>query len=374
MDQSELQTPATPTDPVAEPAPKPVSPAAMHRLKAWSQRKPAIALMGEFSAGKSTLLNFLLRRQVLPTQVTATQLPPVWLSYGTADPYIMYNDGTRAPVDLTRLDDIPVTGTRFLRIFMEADILEAMDLIDTPGISDPNIPPEVWRRAAGYVNGVIWCTHATQAWRESERAAWVSLPERLRNHSLLLVTRADKLGEKDRQKVLRRVNREAGSLFAKSILFSALDAIRARDSADADDLWTKSGGEKFVDALFETTHDIINHKKQQLTKYKTNQNTAGIQIAANPRARRTKPGLLHAPKTLPAPSVAVRKPPVSKIAEQKPARDTRPMQVTGSNRKIWQSLIAKDQPETVDELVATIERFLIAVDNKSETKQQVLQA
>ncbi|WP_232820792.1 dynamin family protein, partial [Thalassobius sp. I31.1] len=278
MDQSELHSPTAPD--VAEPAPKLVSPAAMQRLRSWSQRKPAIALMGEFSAGKSTLLNFLLRREVLPTQVTATQLPPVWLSYGTADPYIMYNDGTRAPVDLNRLDDIPVTGTRFLRIFMEADILEAMDLIDTPGISDPNIPPEVWRHAAGYANGVIWCTHATQAWRESERAAWVSLPERLRNTSLLLVTRADKLGEKDRQKVLRRVNREAGSLFAKSILFSALDAIRARDTAGSDDLWAKSGGEKFVDALFEATHDIIKNKKQKLKKYKPNQNTPGIQIAA----------------------------------------------------------------------------------------------
>ena len=47
-------------------------------------RKPRIALMGEFSAGKSTLANMLVGAQHLPVQVTATQLPPVWISQGNA--------------------------------------------------------------------------------------------------------------------------------------------------------------------------------------------------------------------------------------------------------------------------------------------------
>jgi|GEM_PF-801648 len=266
MDNTELQHPISTTEANRS---RVVSPENMARLKRWSRRKPAIALMGEFSAGKSTILNFLLRKEFLPTQVTATQLPPVWISYGTDAPYVMLEDGRRKAVDLERLDEIPVKGTRFLRIFMEADILEAVDLIDTPGISDPKIPAEVWRRAVGYVNGVIWCTHATQAWRESERAAWVSLPERLRHNSLLLVTRSDKLGEKDRQKVLRRVNREAGSLFSKSILFSALDAIRARDHAAGGDLWAKSGGEKLIDAFFTIAADVIQTRENRVKRYKS---------------------------------------------------------------------------------------------------------
>ena len=49
----------------------------MERLAQWSMRKPVIALMGEFSAGKSTLLNLLVGRNILPTQVTATRMPPV---------------------------------------------------------------------------------------------------------------------------------------------------------------------------------------------------------------------------------------------------------------------------------------------------------
>ncbi|MCX8508937.1 MAG: dynamin family protein, partial [Rhodobacteraceae bacterium] len=43
----------------------------MSRIESWASRKPCIALMGEFSAGKTTLINFLLGDDVLPTRVTA---------------------------------------------------------------------------------------------------------------------------------------------------------------------------------------------------------------------------------------------------------------------------------------------------------------
>ena len=44
-------------------------------------RKPRIAIMGEFSAGKSTLCNILLGQAPLPMRVTATRLPPVLMTY-----------------------------------------------------------------------------------------------------------------------------------------------------------------------------------------------------------------------------------------------------------------------------------------------------
>ena len=230
-----------------------VSPKAWERIEQWSRRKPVFALMGEFSAGKSTLMNFLLRKHALPTQVTATQLPPIWFSWGRRPAYVKRNDGTSHSIELDQLDSVGVNDVQFVRIYLEADILEAVDLIDTPGISDPKISSDVWQRAVGQANGVLWCTHSTQAWRETERATWVSLPERLQNNSLLLVTRADALSQKDRQKVLRRVNREAGHLFNRSILFSARDAILARDKTGEADMWARSGGGKVVDSFLQIT-------------------------------------------------------------------------------------------------------------------------
>ncbi len=237
------------------------------RIEQWSRRKPVFALMGEFSAGKSTLMNFLLRSHALPTQVTATQLPPVWFSWGKQSAFVQGHDGSRENIGLDQLESVGVNDAQFVRIFLESDILEAVDLIDTPGISDPKISDDVWRRAVGQANGVLWCTHATQAWRETERATWVSLPERLQNNSLLLVTRADVLGSKDRQKVLRRVNREAGHLFNRSILFSARDAIVARDKSGDAELWARSGGGKMVDSFLEITEQIMGNRAEILSRY-----------------------------------------------------------------------------------------------------------
>ena len=59
-------------------------------------RLPRVCLMGEFSAGKSTLSNLLIGASALPVNVTATQLPPVWISHGTDTPYRVGLDGISA--------------------------------------------------------------------------------------------------------------------------------------------------------------------------------------------------------------------------------------------------------------------------------------
>ncbi|MES0825131.1 dynamin family protein [Ruegeria sp. SCP11] len=273
-----------------------VSPKAWNRIEQWSRRKPIFALMGEFSAGKSTLMNFLLRSHALPTQVTATQLPPVWFSWGKQSAYVQRPDGRRENISVDQLDTVGVNDAQFVRIYLESDILEAVDLIDTPGISDPKISSDVWRRAVGHANGVLWCTHATQAWRETERATWVSLPERLQHNSLLLVTRADVLGPKDRQKVLRRVNREAGHLFNRSILFSARDAITARDKSGDAELWTRSGGGKMVDSFLEITEQIMDNRADLLSRYQIDNS-----LSEAPRVRPIRPKGKTAQANEPAP-------------------------------------------------------------------------
>jgi hypothetical protein len=130
---------------------------------------------------------------------------------------------------------------------MREDILEICDLIDMPGISDPNMGSEVWERVIGEADHVIWCTHATQAWRQSEAAVWETVPEQLRQRSLLLLTRFDKIvSAPDRDRVLARVRRETRGQFADMFPISLTEAT----GADADRaLWDRSGAEPFVRRL-----------------------------------------------------------------------------------------------------------------------------
>lgn len=212
-------------------------------------RKPRIALMGEFSAGKSTLSNLLMGVRPLPEKVTATRLSPVWITFGKDAPYRVDIDGSQEPISIERLEDVPVAETRYIRLSIEADILEVCDLIDFPGISDPNMSSDVWERMLTEVDAVIWCTHATQAWRQSEAAVWEMMPETVRENSILLITRYDKLTtERDRSRVIMRVDRETKGQFGATFPISLLQAIKAGEDYA---LWEASGAGPFTEHLID---------------------------------------------------------------------------------------------------------------------------
>ena len=219
-----------------------------------SGKKPRLVLMGEFSSGKSTLSNILLGGATLPTQITATRLPPVHISYGEPSAFALARDGTRREVDLADLGKLSPDDVRSLHITMKSDTLELCDLIDMPGISDPNMPADTWDAVVGKSDHVIWCTHATQAWRQSEAAAWDRMREATSGMNLLLVTQFDKLrNPRDRARVLGRVATETAGKFTAVYPISLLDAVSAGEDFKA---WKDSGAHEFmehvVDMLLKT--------------------------------------------------------------------------------------------------------------------------
>lgn len=239
---------------VAHVPPAAKAPARVEPRMSGPARRPRIAIMGEFSAGKSTLTNLLMGQSALPTRVTATQLPPVWLSHGTGASRGVGVDGAEFPVALDRLDEIDPTRTQYLRVEQPAEVLELCDLIDFPGISDPAMPSEVWQRTLPLADAVLWCTHATQAWRQSEAAAWQEVPEEVRARSLLLLTRIDKIEDaKDRRRVVARLRRETAGDFAGLYPVSLTRALAAGEDAAA---FAQSGAQALIDALLDLVMDL----------------------------------------------------------------------------------------------------------------------
>lgn len=212
-------------------------------------RKPCLAFMGEFSTGKSTLSKLFLGNAPLPVQVTATRLPPIWISYGDDAAIAVDHDGSEREIDIEDLETICVDETKMVRLYNRSETLEICDLIDMPGISDPSMSSDVWLSMIEHVDSVVWCTQATQAWRQSEAAAWELIKERTNGDNILLVTQVDKLrGDRDVDRVLTRVRKETEGLFKAVYPLSIIEALNAGDDFNK---WQESGAAEFVDHLVE---------------------------------------------------------------------------------------------------------------------------
>ncbi|QHQ35263.1 dynamin family protein [Algicella marina] len=239
------------------------------RLKSWSERKPRFALMGEFSAGKSTLLNFLVGRDVVPTKTTATHIPAVWLIHGHGEVgHAIGYDGSVSEVQAPDLLSESLASSALIRMLMPSDALRAFDIIDTPGISDPTMSTNMLPMVSKFCNFVLWCTHATQAWRQSEAAAWKSMPKRMRENSILVVTRADKLkSESERKKVEKRLRRETEGLFREIVFIATPKASAAKGKPGEVSAWHSSGGESFEAALARSVTYVSESRAAQLARY-----------------------------------------------------------------------------------------------------------
>lgn len=199
-----------------------------------SQNRPRIALLGEFSAGKSTLVNVLMKGAHSPVRVTATQLPPIWYTYGDGPAIQIAKDGSETELPGGDLTAAPLGETRAIRVHVDAEILQSCDLLDMPGSSDPNMTPDIWDALLPQAQGVIWCTPATQAWRQSEAAIWEEVPEELQERAMLLLTRFDKIRmADDRKRLLARVRKETRDLFRGVHPVSLLQALEGEKNADA---------------------------------------------------------------------------------------------------------------------------------------------
>jgi Dynamin family len=211
--------------------------------------KPRLVLMGEFSSGKSTLSNILLGGPMVPMQVTATRLPPVFISYGEPSAYAITRSGAQVEVDLSDFGVLSPDEFRSLHLTMISDTLELCDLVDMPGISDPNMPADTWDACVRGSDHVIWCTHATQAWRQSEDAMWDRMRAATSGVNVLLITQFDKLrNPRDCSRVVGRVAAETAGKFTATYPVNLLEALTAGEDIDA---WKNSGVAPFMERLVE---------------------------------------------------------------------------------------------------------------------------
>jgi hypothetical protein len=214
-----------------------------------------LALCGEFSAGKSSIVNLLLGYDMLPTSVLSSTRRPTYLRYASELRIEAISEsGEREPVSPESISMLAREDISHFDVGMPGELLRHVELLDTPGFADPFHDHHSTLDAVETADVCVWCTLATQAWRESERQTWMNLPSRFRTNGILVVTHVDTLGHSGEQmRVRSRLEREAGGLFGDIVLLSVPDAVRAAPAGQGrisdPRLWRDSGGGALVAAL-----------------------------------------------------------------------------------------------------------------------------
>ncbi|MCA1845064.1 MAG: dynamin family protein [Actinobacteria bacterium] len=207
-----------------------------------------ISVVGEFKRGKSTLLNALLGRALLPTGVLPLTAVATEVAYGPERVYIHQLDGTAEEVAIERLaefvteDGNPGNERRVARaeVRVPAEILQpGATLVDTPGLGSVfRHNTEAAEAELIRTDGAVVVFSADAPFSEQERELLDALAERTAA-TFFVLNRIDHLAPGDLDQVRRFVEQGiCDALGRKEPLFclSARAALSAKHDGDEADL------------------------------------------------------------------------------------------------------------------------------------------
>ncbi|AXX96731.1 dynamin family protein [Profundibacter amoris] len=260
------------TDPDLGSIPKEAGPLRQLARKLFNRLRTPVRFIvaGEFSAGKSTLTNLLVGKNLIPTSVLASELPPLLFRYGATTQIAAgwWDQKKLMPVKDVDFDAAVKMDPDFILVTTPNPFLKDINIFDSPGTSDPLSNDSKMQHLVKSSEATIWCTNAVQAWRESERYTWSSLPAINRKNSILAVTHTDLPAVKRGiDRVMARVQKEAGEFFKTIVPVAAPKASKAAPDGVVQDkeAWAAHGGEAIFTAIREIAEPIREKKLADAT-------------------------------------------------------------------------------------------------------------
>lgn len=197
-----------------------------------------ISVFGTPKSGKSELINMFVGDRLVPKDA---QLPTTEFAWAETEAMMVTSaDGETEQFDHIDLDAVSGKNAAFLRVELRAPILKRIRLLEvvTEGSAAELASATDW--AVRRTDIALWCT---QDFGKTEQSVWSRVPDSLKDHAFLVVTKADVLSA---QKALTAkvaalesiVAEEFHSMFA----VATLQAIRAHEGVDVDEAMFRSSG------------------------------------------------------------------------------------------------------------------------------------
>ncbi len=199
-----------------------------------------VAVVGQFSSGKSALINALLGEQIAPMGVTPVTAVLHRFRWSKEREAVVENlDGTTSARSPESLIELPLTEqhlsqVRQVHIGLPSGALRDIEIWDTPGFGSNALAHElVARRALIDADIVLWVTPIDHALDKGEAEKL----ERLRHRDtpvLLVVNKADLADDaEERDEAVADIADDAGDLATAVVWVSALKALHAIGEGDS---------------------------------------------------------------------------------------------------------------------------------------------
>ena len=208
----------------------------LDKLLRRSRYPMEIAITGQFSSGKSTFLNALLSRNILPTGITPVTSKVNFINYG--DEYklkITYKSGAEEYHSIDHISaftdqrEADMDEIRYLTLYAPMDVLKDITFVDTPGLnSQSQGDTDTTKKVLRDVDGIIWLTLIDNAGKMSEAEVLEDYMENFKNKSLCVLNQKDKFTTEQIETTTKYVSDKFSKYFAKVIPISAKQALDSR--------------------------------------------------------------------------------------------------------------------------------------------------
>ena len=157
-----------------------------------------IGLVGANGEGKSTFLNALLGKNILPSGITPITAKICHIVYGQDYALeIHYKNGNTATKTLSYLNEVSEVQNAkiaFYKLYAPLELLKKISFLDTPGFNSQNqSDTDTTNSILESVDGIIWLTLIDNVGKHSEKEIILSHIKRYASKSLCVLNQKDRL-------------------------------------------------------------------------------------------------------------------------------------------------------------------------------------
>jgi small GTP-binding protein len=228
-----------------------------------------IAVIGEFSTGKSTIINSFLQKDILPVKYRPTT-NQITIIKNSKSEYVRIENQPETTLELVKenVAKLNESSNKNLEIGLALPNLSEYEIYDTPGVNDPSMfSDEIVFDLIGGVDIAVFVMNATQVLKQSEISFLTKLIRKKDiNKFFFVINQVDIIGDEkyevrddflERLSSLLAISKE--QIAQQTFLYSAKDSLNASLNSNSQEL-LDSGYETLISGI----DSFIKENKQGL--------------------------------------------------------------------------------------------------------------